>query len=134
LVDYLDELYAALAKLPDSRPDAATSRDEFPPDRRSVPAARPAPGPLPAAKDQLPALVETYAALFSAAPGTPPSPGTAASQSFPAITDELVERVALRVLEKLSDPAVRESVANLVSTIAERLVRDEIERIKGENR
>ena len=91
-------------------------------------------GLLTRGERQLPALAEAFAALLAAEPDTPPSSGTAASQSFPAITDELVERVARRVLEKLSDPVVRETVADLVSTIAERLVRDEIERIKGEKK
>ena len=94
--------------------------------------APPAPAPYPRARQTLPALAEAFAALLAAEPehaavlrhrgvGRPP----------PAITDELVERVARRVLEKLSDRVVRETVADLVSTIAERLVREEIERIKG---
>ena len=118
LVHYFDELDAALAKLPGARPHAASSRDELP-------------AASPAANDKRPPPADAFAALLAAAPDTPPSSGAAASQSFPAISDEMVERVARRVLEKLSDPAVRQRVADLVSTIAERLVRDEIERIRG---
>jgi hypothetical protein len=51
-----------------------------------------------------------------------------------AITDELIERVSERVLNRLSDPVVRETVRNTVSTVAERLVREEIERIKRTGR
>jgi CheY-like chemotaxis protein len=51
------------------------------------------------------------------------------------ITDELVERVANRVLEQMSDRLVRETVqetaASIVSSVAERLIREEIERIKA---
>jgi hypothetical protein len=46
-------------------------------------------------------------------------------------TDDLIERVTERVLERLSDRAVRDSAADIVSRIAERLVREEIERIKS---
>ena len=35
------------------------------------------------------------------------------------------------VLERLSDRVVRDTVAEIVSSIAERLVREEIERIKS---
>jgi CheY-like chemotaxis protein len=62
----------------------------------------------------------------------PAIPATAPSAAAPVttelvITDELVDRVSRRVLEQLTDSAVRETVA----TIAERLIREEIERIKA---
>ena len=44
--------------------------------------------------------------------------------------DELVDRIARRVVEQLGDRAVRELAADIVSRTAERLVREEIERIK----
>ncbi len=47
-----------------------------------------------------------------------------------AITDELVDRVSERVLSRLNDAVVRETVKDTVSRVAERLVRDEIDRIK----
>jgi hypothetical protein len=49
----------------------------------------------------------------------------------PVVSEDLVEQVTRRVLDRLSDRVVRETVADLVSTIAERLVREEIERIKA---
>ena len=128
LVDYFDELDAAFAKLPGARADATL--DESLPERRSEPAAPPAPPHSAEAKPTLPALAEAFAALLAAEQNTSPSSGTAWPPT-PAITDELVERVAQRVLEELSDRVVRETVADLVSTIAERLVREEINRIKG---
>ena len=51
-----------------------------------------------------------------------------------AITDELVERVSERVLSRLNDAVVRETVKDTVSRVAERLVRDEIDRIKRTGR
>jgi len=121
-VDYFDELNAAFARLPGPRTDASPALEEPAPARRS-PAAPP--------RQTLPALAEAFAALLAAEQNTAASPGTAAWPPPPAISDELVERVAQRVLEELSDRVVRETVADLVSTIAERLVREEIERIKS---
>ena len=85
----------------------------------------------PAATRTLPALADAFAALLAAEQNT-----VAESDSPPwpppiAVSDELVERVTQRVLEQLSDRVMRETVADLVSTIAERLVREEIERIKS---
>jgi hypothetical protein len=39
--------------------------------------------------------------------------------------------VTRRVLERLSDRVVRETAADIVSKIAERLIREEIDRIKA---
>jgi CheY-like chemotaxis protein len=51
-------------------------------------------------------------------------PGTAVTAAF-------VDDVARRVIERLGEPAFREVVRDVVSTIAERLIRQEIERIKS---
>jgi CheY-like chemotaxis protein len=60
----------------------------------------------------------------------PESINLAAGRRAPEITDELVERVARRVLERLTSGAMRDIVADVVSPIAERLVREEIDRIR----
>ncbi len=112
-----------LAKLPGARTDA--TRSMSPPRRSAEP---PAPPHRPTTAAGAGGGVRG-AARRRAERRRPPARGIAV---LPAITDELVERVARRVLEKLSDRVVRETVADLVSTIAERLVRDEIERIKGD--
>jgi CheY-like chemotaxis protein len=49
----------------------------------------------------------------------------------PIVTDELVERVTQRVLERMSERVVRETTAEIVWSIAERLVREEIERLRA---
>ena len=74
-------------------------------------------------------LAEAFAALFAAEHGTPPIDATPAAQG-PAI-DDIVEQVSRRVLAQLHERVVRETVADLMSDIAERLVREEIERIKA---
>ena len=78
-------------------------------------------------------LADAFAALLAAE-----QQGMAASESpgpmlqpAGALTDDMIEQVAERVLERLSTQVVRETVSEIVSGIAERLVLEEIERIKA---
>jgi CheY-like chemotaxis protein len=48
-----------------------------------------------------------------------------------AVTDELVEQITRRVIERLAPATARDLVADVVSEVAERLVREEIARIRG---
>jgi CheY-like chemotaxis protein len=80
---------------------------------------------------QIPSLVDAFTALLSAEQrvGLTPSAATvpaAAGASAPVITDEMIETVTARVLARLSD-ASRPTILD----VAERLVREEIERIKS---
>ena len=84
------------------------------------------------AQPALPALAEAFAALLVAEQSASPPPATVWPTQTPP-TDDLVERVVERVLERLSDRVVRERVSELVSVLAERLIREEIERIKASN-
>jgi CheY-like chemotaxis protein len=87
--------------------------------------------PTAAPKPALPALTVAFAALL-AVEQNPAAPRDPANWVPPlAITDEIIDRVTRRVLEQLSDRVVRETVSDIVSTVAERLVREEIERIKA---
>jgi CheY-like chemotaxis protein len=84
----------------------------------------------------LPTIADAFAALLAAEQGFPPSSAAPAWPSIapaaaPAITDDVVDAVTKRVLEQMSDRVVRETVSGIVSAIAERLVREEIERIKA---
>jgi CheY-like chemotaxis protein len=89
---------------------------------------------LPRTRVELPPLSDAFAALLAAEQR---DPSAAAASAWPAAAqsaDALVEEVTRRVMEQLSarsDGVVRETVADLVSAIAERLVREEIERIKA---
>ena len=89
---------------------------------------------VPTVPRELPSIGDAFAAMLAAEQADPavssawPSPEPAAAA--PAITGELVDRVSRRVIEQLTDRVVREAVAEAVSGIAERLVREEIERIK----
>ena len=120
--DYFDQLDAAFSNLagrpaPAMEPAAAAQVDWFglksaasPQETFTPPPLTPSPQPTPS-----PSVRDT--------PAAPPEIEAAA----PVVTDALVERVSRRVLEQLSDEVVRETVA----TIAERLIREEIERIKS---
>lgn len=105
----------------------------------SPPAAPGAPAPgEPAARSRqtpMPSLADAFAAILAAEQaeatpsGVPSWPATDGTQVV--VTDDLVEQVTRRVLERLPDRVVRETISEIVSAIAERLVREEIERIKS---
>jgi hypothetical protein len=80
-------------------------------------------------------LADAFAALLAAeeheAASTSPTAWPGVSISPSDVHEELVDEVTRRVLDRLSDRVVRETVADIVSKIAEHLVRDEIERIKA---
>jgi len=87
--------------------------------------------PAPAPEQPMPMLSEAFVTLLAAEqPGAAPA-STAAWVRPPVISEELVERVAQRVLERLSERVVRELAGDLISAIAERVVREEIDRIKA---
>ena len=100
----------------------------------------------PRVPKSVPSIADAFSAILAAEQNalgvrpewpTPSSQPQAAAPSAPsapaeiAITDELIERVARRVLEQMSDRVVKETVTTLASETAERLVREEIERIKA---
>ena len=47
------------------------------------------------------------------------------------VTSAFVDDVARRVIERLGEPAFREVIRDVVPAVAERLIREEIERIKA---
>ena len=75
----------------------------------------------------LPSLAEAFAALLAAEQGRPFSPAAAAQST---VDDRTVEVITQRVLDRMSDRVVKETVVDL----AERLVREEIDRIKSNAR
>jgi CheY-like chemotaxis protein len=97
----------------------------------------PIPPPLPL--PTLPPLADAFAALLAAEQASPSPIAAAVWPSLPqppsptpaVITDEVIEHIVRRVLDQLSDRVLREAVEEKVTTIAERLVREEIARIKA---
>ncbi len=114
------------------RASAARKAPEEPvaPDAPEAPGEPEAPGGHPV-KSSPSGLADTFATLLAVEQGElPPS---ALLPSPRAGDDELVDRIARRVVEQLGDRAVRDLAADIVSRTAERLVREEIERIKTGN-
>ncbi len=129
--DYFDRLDQAFASLAEG-----TARSEEPAEesaQREEPSAG-APVPVPVAA-QFPTLSEAFAALLDAEQSGVPAgqagwPGSR-GMSAALAPDDLIERVTHDVLQRLSDRVVKETVADIVSSVAERMVRDEIDRIKA---
>jgi CheY-like chemotaxis protein len=138
LGEYFDRLDAAFASLStaasqqspltSAAPSAAT-------DAVAATESRAEDRPAPGAPTSLPSLADAFAALLAAEqsdPASPTAPAWPASQhAAPLVTDDAIEAIVRRVLARLSDTVVRDAVTDVVTTIAERLVREEIERIKS---
>jgi CheY-like chemotaxis protein len=127
----LDQAFAALTRSP--RPLLRSDEREPQLDEASAPPASEPPANT-AADAEPPPLTDAFAALLDAErTGTPLEtlwPPARAVASEPVDIERLADLVARRVLEQLSDRVLRETVAEIVSTTAERLVREEIDRIK----
>jgi hypothetical protein len=78
-------------------------------------------------------ILDAFHALLAMEQGEPrPAVRAHAPASAPAaITDELVVEVTRRVLERLAPNAARDLVRQVVGEVAERLIREEIARIKA---
>jgi CheY-like chemotaxis protein len=80
-------------------------------------------------------VADMFAALFAAEQGESvapaPSFAPARRESPGEVTDNLVDEVTRRVLERIAPDAANELVAQIVSEVAERLIREEISRIKA---
>lgn len=78
-------------------------------------------------------ILDAFHALLAMEQGEPrPAVRTQAPAGAPAaITDELVNEVTRRVLERLAPNAARDLVRQVVAEVAERLIREEIARIKA---
>ena len=89
-----------------------------------APAAAPAAAPVAATPAlPIPSLAEAFATLLSAEQSQSISPSRLAASS---VSGDVVDEIVRRVIARLGDQAVRETVID----VAERLVREEIERIK----
>jgi CheY-like chemotaxis protein len=72
----------------------------------------------------MPSLAEAFAALLSAEQSRSIAPSTIGAS---AVSDDTVDDIVRRVIARMGDQAFRDTVVD----VAERLVREEIERIKG---
>lgn len=128
-----DDLAAAPTKTaapPERVTDPVTAAEETRP-TRPAPPARVAP---PSAPSSSPASSPASSPPARAEPAAPRATPSDHAPSSVVITDELVDRLATRVITRLSDRVVRETTTDVVSRVAERLVREEIERLKDKLR
>jgi CheY-like chemotaxis protein len=84
----------------------------------------------PASQARALALADAFAALLSAEQS--PADPSATKRGTTLVPDALVEEIVQRVLERLSDRVVRDVISDLVLDVAERLVREEIARIRAQ--
>jgi hypothetical protein len=77
-------------------------------------------------------IAETFAALLALEEGTPGAKPVrlVSAEVEPRLTDAFVEEVTRRVVQRLAPDAVRAVVVGVVSEIAEKLVKEEIARIR----
>jgi CheY-like chemotaxis protein len=77
-------------------------------------------------------ILDAFHALLAMEQGEPrPAVRSQTSAASPvAVTDELVDEVTRRVIERLAPGAARDLVRHVVAEVAERLIREEIARIK----
>ena len=121
------------APAPSSRPMPAPVDIALPPPAPVAPAPVSAPVvQSPPAAAALPPLADAFAALLEAEQMSPAAVAAPVwpAAAPPAIPSDLVDQVTRRVIEQMSDRSVRDTVAEMVTQVAERLVREEIERIK----
>lgn len=123
--------------MPAPAPAAAAASSPAPP------AAEPVTGApvVPATQGSTPApsIADAFAAILAAerhepaADGAPQWPASFAppAPAAPEITEDVIDTITRRVLDQMSDRVVRETVSDVVAEVAERLVRDEIAKIKS---
>ena len=99
----------------------------------------PEPPSPPSSLATLPPMADAFAAILAAEQHEPmpalwpgwPAPPQPVSNGGGAPSEDAIEEITRRVLDRLSDRVVRETAEDVISSIAERLVREEIDRIKA---
>src|SRR5260221_9954441 len=118
---------APAAPVPEAPPMQETPQPASAPQSPvATPAAAP-PSPVPPKRIAPPSLVDAFAALLAAEQRIGLSPSAAMTPAAaPVVTEELIETVTARVVARLTDQS-----RHTILDAAERLVREEIERIKA---
>jgi CheY-like chemotaxis protein len=125
LDEYFDQLDAAFASLTGGQPAGDTAATDGPP----VPVAEPAAGPA-SVSDAFEALLDAEEKFGPDSVHLAPV-AQAAARPSPGVDDMFIDEVARRVAERIGQSGLRQMVRQVVSETAERLIRDEIERLKA---
>lgn len=130
--DGTDETFE-LQAAPEPEPPRPTPPPPAVPSPAPVVATPPAPPAAAPAVAQRSALADAFSALLSAEQGEPAPAVPLAPPPPPVDTDAIVTEVTERVLARLRADAgdMRTLVSRITSEVAERLVREEISRIRG---
>ncbi len=102
-----------------------------------APKSAPAPAPVARTEEPRPILVDAFSALLAAEESDAADPAAAIAPLLappapaPINQEAIVEEVVKRVLAAMTDRVVRDTVADIASKTTERLVVEEIERIKS---
>ncbi len=139
LDDYFDRLDQAFANLAGSAskpaapvPDSWATPPPAAPGDPGAAVAPPAPAAAPVAARRPAPVADVFASLLEAeSRGTADASGPWPVLVPPGVSDDLVERIVARVVDRLAEREVRQAVADTVARVAERLVREEIERLKS---
>ena len=133
----LDAKFASLNAPASSAPVAPSEPPVSPAEASEPPAS---PRPVASASGLIAEAFAALLALEDGQPGAKPvrlttgdghAPSPPAAQ--PAITDAVIEDIVRRVVERLGPDAVRAVVVDVVSEVSERLVKEEIERIRNQH-
>lgn len=122
--------------------DAGGGSEESSAGAGTVPPAGPAATqgePAPAVSDDTrlvawvlqPHMGDAFAALLASEQGESLSPSVRGTSAALLVSEAFVEEVTRRVMARLSDRVLRDTVADIVSQVAERVVREEIDRLKA---
>jgi CheY-like chemotaxis protein len=80
-------------------------------------------------------VADAFSALLAVEAGEPDAAPVLLPSGFkgPVVTPALVDQIAQRVVERLAPDAARDLVREVVADVAERLVREEIERLRSKH-
>lgn len=126
--DQLDEAFATLAQAPRSGPPVEPEPLASPVDQASIITA-----PSRGASPRIDALGDAFAVLLASEESGEPPTSLFPPQPEATIDDEpaqALDPAVRRALEQTIERVLRESVPTIVAATAERLIREEIERIK----
>jgi hypothetical protein len=75
-------------------------------------------------------VADRFALLLAEEQGEAPVVARAAAPPAPTLTDRDIDRIALRVAERLAETPLAADVQRIVAEVSERLVKEEIQRIR----